>query len=91
MEKRLKSPQSAWQFNARLRCLLLWPGRNRREFYYSGTRERLWISLVPCAMCHVTYPALPCREGSQQTIKLKCLPQAKVTRHKSKLAVRQPV
>jgi len=27
--------------------------------------------------------------GSQQTIKLKCLPQAQVTRHKSKMAVRQ--
>lgn len=67
--------------------------RNRREFYYeerasldqaSGSASRL--VLLPCLVPR----ALPYREGSQQTIKLKCLPQAKVTRHKSKLAVIEP-
>jgi len=70
---------------------------NRREFYYTNVfRLRFWLRLsLSSSRSRSRSRSLRLRhrlshwEGSQQTIKLKCLPQAKVTRHKSKLAVRQ--
>jgi len=64
---------------------------NRREFYYTNVfRLRFWLRLsLGLSLSSRLRHRLSHWEGSQQTIKLKCLPQAKVTRHKSKLAVRQ--